>query len=58
MGQKINLLIKTRINRLDQLGLQRKRFGKYLIEDFQIRKYIKKYRNSGVSEIIIERSSK
>ena len=34
-------------------------FGKYLIEDFKIRKYIKKnIINSGVSEIIIERSSK
>ena len=41
-------------------GLQKKNdFGKYLIEDFKIRKYIKKnIINSGVSEIIIERSSK
>ena len=41
-------------------GLQKKKdFGKYLIEDFKIRKYIKKnIVNSGVSEIIIERSSK
>ena len=38
---------------------QKKDFGKYLIEDFKIRKYIKKnITNSGVSEIIIERSSK
>ena len=41
------------------LGLLKKDFGKYLIEDFKIRKYIKKsIINSGVSEIIIERSSK
>ena len=40
-------------------GLQKSDFGKYLIEDFKIRKYIKKnITNSGVSEIIIERSSK
>ena len=38
---------------------QKKDFGKYLIEDFKIRNYIKKnITNSGVSEIIIERSSK
>ena len=38
---------------------KKKDFGKYLIEDFKIRKYIKKnITNSGVSEIIIERSSK
>ena len=38
---------------------KKKDFGKYLIEDFKIREYIKKnITNSGVSEIIIERSSK
>ena len=38
---------------------QKKDFGKYLIEDFKIRKYIKKnIINSGVSDIIIERSAK
>ena len=38
---------------------KKKDFGKYLIEDFKIRNYIKKnIINSGVSEIIIERSSK
>ena len=37
----------------------KKDFGKYLIEDFKIRNYIRKnILNSGVSEIIIERSSK
>ena len=42
-----------------QPGLQRKDFGKYLIEDFKMREFIKKnITNSGVSEIIIERSSK
>ena len=39
--------------------MPKKDFGKYLIEDFKIRNYIKKnILNSGVSEIIIERSSK
>ena len=40
------------------LNLSKKDFGKYPIEDFKIRNYIKKIVNSGVSEIIIERSSK
>ena len=41
------------------LVCKEKRFWKYLIEDFKIRNYIKKnIVNSGVSEIIIERSSK
>ena len=36
-------------------GLQKKDFGKYLIEDFKISEFIKKnIINSGVSEIIIE----
>ena len=60
MGQKINPIgLRLGINRDDPLGLQKERFGKYLIEDFKIRNYIKKnIINSGVSEIIIERSSK
>ena len=38
---------------------KRRDFGKFLIEDFKIRKYIQKnITNSGVSEIVIERSSK
>ena len=41
------------------LVCKKKDFGRYLIEDFKIRNYIKKnIVNSGVSEIIIERSSK
>ena len=34
-------------------------YGKFLIEDYKIRKFIKEnIKNSGVSDIIIERSSK
>ena len=62
MGQKINPIgLRLGINRgWDSTWFAKKKdFGKYLIEDFQIRKYIKKnIVNSGVSEIIIERSSK
>ena len=62
MGQKINPIgLRLGINRgWDLLGMLRKKdFGKYLIEDFKMREYIKKnIINSGVSEIIIERSSK
>ena len=62
MGQKINPIgLRLGINRgWDSTWFAKKRdFGKYLIEDFKIRNYIKKnITNSGVSEIIIERSSK
>jgi len=62
MGQKVNPIgFRLGINRgWDSIWFARKKeFGKYLIEDFKIRKYIKKnIVNSGVSEIIIERSSK
>ena len=62
MGQKVNPIgIRIGINRgWDSIWFAKKKeFGKYLIEDFKIRKYIKKnIINSGVSEIIIERSSK
>jgi small subunit ribosomal protein S3 len=62
MGQKINPIgFRLGINRgWDSIWFAKKKeFGKYLIEDFKIRKYIKKnIINSGVSEIIIERSSK
>ena len=62
MGQKINPIgFRLGINRgWDSTWFAKKKdFGKYLIEDFKIRKYIKKsITNSGVSEIIIERSSK
>ena len=60
MGQKINPIgLRLGINRgWDSTWFAKKKdFGRYLIEDFKIRKYIKKnITNSGVSEIIIERS--
>ena len=62
MGQKINPIgLRLGINRgWDSTWFAKKKdFGKFLIEDFKIRKYIKKnITNSGVSEIVIERSSK
>ena len=62
MGQKINPIgFRLGVNRgWDSIWFAKKKeFGKYLIEDFKIRKYIKKnIVNSGVSEIIIERSGK
>ena len=62
MGQKVNPVgLRLGINRgWDSVWYAKKKdFGDYLIEDFKIRKYIKKnITNSGVSEIIIERSSK
>ena len=62
MGQKINPIgFRLGINRgWDSTWFAKKKdFGKYLIEDFKIRNYIRKnIVNSGVSEIIIERSSK
>ncbi len=62
MGQKINPKgLRLGVNRgWDSTWFAKKKdFGKYLIEDFKIRKFIKKnIQNSGVSEIIIERSSK
>ena len=62
MGQKINPIgFRLGINRgWDSTWFAKKKdFGRYLIEDFKIRKYIKKnIINSGVSEIIIERSPK
>ncbi len=62
MGQKINPIgLRLGINRgWDSVWFAKKKeFGRYLIEDFKIRKYIKKnIINSGVSEVVIERSSK
>ena len=62
MGQKINPIgLRLGINRgWDSTWFAKKKdFGKYLIEDFKMREYIKKnITNSGVSEVIIERSSK
>ena len=62
MGQKINPIgFRLGVNRgWDSVWFAKKKdFGKFLIEDFKIRKYINKnIVNSGVSDIIIERSGK
>ena len=62
MGQKINPIgFRLGINRgWDSTWFAKKKdFGRCLIEDFKIRKYIQKnILNSGVSDIIIERSGK
>ena len=62
MGQKVNpISLRLGINRgWDSIWFAKKReYGKFLIEDFNIRKYIKNnVVNSGVSQIIIERTSK
>ena len=62
MGQKVNPIgLRLGINRgWDSIWFAKKKeYGKLLIEDYKIRDYIKKnVVNSGVSEIIIERTSK
>ena len=62
MGQKVNpISLRLGINRgWDSVWFAKKReYGKLLIEDYKIREYIKKnVINSGVSQIIIERTSK
>jgi len=62
MGQKINPVgFRLGINRSwDSIWYAKKNdYGKFLIEDYKIRQYIRKnIINAGVSEIIIERSSK
>jgi small subunit ribosomal protein S3 len=62
MGQKINPVgFRLGINRSwDSIWYAKKNdYGKFLIEDYKIRQYIRKnIINSGVSEIIIERSLK
>ena len=61
MGQKINpIAFRLGVNRgWDSIWFAKKKeFGKFLIEDFKIRKYIQNILNSGVSDIIIERSGK
>ena len=62
MGQKVNpISFRLGINRpWESIWFAKKgEYGKFLIEDYKIRKYIKEnIKNSGVSEIIIERSSK
>ena len=62
MGQKVNPIgLRLGINRgWDSVWYAKKKdFGKFLIEDFKIRDYIKKnVINSGVSKVMIERTSK
>ena len=62
MGQKVNPIgFRLGINRSwDSVWFAKKNdYGKYLIEDYKIRRHIRKnIINAGVSEIIIERSSK
>ena len=62
MGQKVNPVgLRLGINRgWDSVWYAKKKdFGNYLIEDFKIREYVKKnVVNSGVSKVMIERTSK
>ena len=62
MGQKVNPVgLRVGINRgWDSIWFAKKReYGKFLIEDYKIREYIKKnVVNSGVSKVMIERTSK
>ena len=62
MGQKVNpISLRLGINRgWDSVWFAKKNeYGKFLIEDFKIREYIKKnVINSGVSQVIIERTTK
>ena len=62
MGQKVNPIgLRLGINRgWDSVWFSKKReYGKFLIEDYRIREYVKKnVVNSGVSQVLIERTSK
>ena len=62
MGQKVNPIgLRVGINReWDSIWFAKKRdYGKFLIEDYKIRQYVKKnVVNSGVSQVLIERTSK
>ena len=62
MGQKVNPVgFRLGINRgWDSVWFSKKKeFGKLLIEDYKIRDYVKKnVVNSGVSQVLIERTSK
>jgi len=62
MGQKVNPIgLRLGINRgWDSVWFAKKRnYGKFLIEDYKIREFVKKnVVNSGVSNVIIERTSK
>ena len=62
MGQKVNPIgLRLGINRgWDSVWFSKKQdYGKFLIEDYKIREFVKKkVINSGVSKVIIERTSK
>ena len=62
MGQKVNPIgFRLGINRnWDSVWFAKKKeYGKFLIEDYKIRDYVKKnIINSGVSQVIIERKAK
>ena len=62
MGQKVNPIgLRLGINRgWDSIWFAKKKeYGKLLIEDYKIREFIKKnIVNSGISQVIIERTSK
>ena len=62
MGQKVNPIgLRVGINRgWDSIWFAKKNeYGKFLIEDYKIRDYIKKnVINSGVSQVIIERTAR
>jgi len=62
MGQKVNPIgFRLGINRgWDSIWFSKKRdYGRLLIEDYKIRDYVKKnVVNSGVSQVVIERTSK
>ena len=62
MGQKVHPVgFRLGINKSwDSIWFAKKgEYGKYLIEDYKIREFIRKnITNAGVSEIVIERSSK
>jgi small subunit ribosomal protein S3 len=62
MGQKVNPIgLRVGINRgWDSVWFAKKReYGKFLIEDYKIREYIRKnVINSGVSQVIVERTTK
>mgnify|MGYP000911859326 CR=1 FL=1 len=62
MGQKVNPIgLRLGINRTwESIWYAKKnQYGKLLIEDYKIREYIKKnIVNSGVSQVVIERTSK
>jgi len=62
VGQKVNPIgLRLGINRgWDSIWFSKKNdYGKFLIEDYKIREYVKKnVVNSGISQVIIERTSK